>query len=93
MWRLAEPARPRPVSSTSSATREWCCSAVPSSAASVVACLKYKCAWWFPGEPDAAVHLDGVRRDPGANAAEHVACAILAASAGSSEPFVNAHTA
>jgi hypothetical protein len=38
---------------------------VPSSAASVVACLKYKCAWWFPGEPDAAVHLDGVRRDPG----------------------------
>ena len=46
----------------------------------------------FPGEPDAAERLDGVGGDA-ANAAEHVACAMLAASAGSSEPSVSAQTA
>ena len=66
--------------------------AVPSSAASVAARLKYKCAWCSQVNPippwtwmvSAAIRL---------NAAEAVACAMLAASAGSSDASLIAHTA
>ena len=46
----------------------------------------------LPGEADAAVHLDRVRGDP-AERRRAVACAMLTASAGSSEPSDSAHTA
>ena len=54
----------RRVSSTSSATRDRCCSALPSRAASVVARLKYRCAWCSQVKPMPPCTWMVSRRDP-----------------------------